>query len=150
MFSKLRLIPTLGFLGLIPFLSAVLLTLAGLGPLGLERSTLFIGYSAMILAFLSGSLWGEGLRIADSFESRVLLISSNLFAVVAWVGLGLNSIDYLIALTVLGMGYALILFLEYQTSRVLYSNCDYPYLSLRARLTFVVLSLHAYMGYLIV
>ena len=51
MFSKSRLIPTLGFLGLIPFLSAVLLTLAGLPPLGLEPSTLFIGYSAMILVF---------------------------------------------------------------------------------------------------
>ncbi|MDD9891277.1 MAG: DUF3429 domain-containing protein [Gammaproteobacteria bacterium] len=148
MLTKAFLVPTLGYLGLIPFLGAAALALSGQLLLGLEPELMFVGYSAVILAFLCGSLWGKGLGIVDSPASRTLLVVSNLFAVLAWVSLTIESIDYGAALTALGIGYSLILYLEYRMSRILFANIEYPYLALRVRLTAIVLCSHLGMAYL--
>jgi len=55
--------------------------------LGLSGQQVFITYSAIILSFLSGVLWGAALEGFDNTLGRTALILSNLFALAAWAAL---------------------------------------------------------------
>lgn len=149
MLPKEQLIPTLGYLGLIPFLFASYLSATSEMLLGLNPISLFIGYSAVILAFLGGSLWGKGLGIVDSGLSRALLVISNAIALAAWFGLSAGAINHVVAIAALLLGYALMLCLEYRLSSVLFANLNFSYINLRTQLTAIVLLLHIMVLFLI-
>ncbi len=82
----------LGFIGLVPFLvpSCVMVEAALLGNglqsaaiFGLYAPYVFIAYSAVILSFLSGTLWSQARQNDDSLALMAILFS-NLLALSAW------------------------------------------------------------------
>lgn len=126
--SDIRPLPTLmsvlGYAGLGPFvlLSVMMLHAAFVGP-GLQSSSvfglytpyLFISYSAIILSFLSGTLWSRNGYAAESTKNELLLVGSNLLALIAWLALILvyfSSVMTLLAVSLLIAGFASVLLLE--------------------------------------
>ena len=114
----------LGYAGLSPFvlLSVMMLHAAFVGP-GLQSSSvfglyapyLFISYSAIILSFLSGTLWSRNGYAAESTKNELLLVGSNLLALIAWLALILvyfSSVMTLLAVSLLIAGFASVLLLE--------------------------------------
>ena len=127
-FSDTRPLPplmlVLGYAGLSPFvlLSVMMLHAAFVGP-GLQSSSvfglyapyLFISYSAIILSFLSGTLWSRNGYAAESTKNELLLVGSNLLALIAWLALILvyfSSVMTLLAVSLLIAGFASVLLLE--------------------------------------
>ena len=81
------IIRVLGFAGLIPFLLPVLLMIQGvLSAKGFQSASLFglyapyvfITYSAIILSFLCGALWGKAVSGDCRQSGNAVLIFSNL------------------------------------------------------------------------
>ncbi|NOH97363.1 DUF3429 domain-containing protein [Vibrio sp. 99-70-13A1] len=64
----------LGYMGLIPFLFGLLLSLTDSQLFSLSGETLFIIYSVVILSFLSGILWGNGIENFENQSSNKALI----------------------------------------------------------------------------
>ena len=73
----------LGIVGLIPFVGLTLTALLGSSPSSYLLA--LVGYGAIILSFLAGSLWGQLL----STHNPVGLVVTNLLALGAWAALGL-------------------------------------------------------------
>ena len=89
--AKNKLIYTLGFLGLIPFIVSSLAELMQVESLfGIQPLKLLITYGAIILTFLGGVLWGRALHRAESEPTNALLVLSNAFAILAWLTLLLD------------------------------------------------------------
>ena len=143
MLSNERLISSLAFFGLLPFLGATFLTMADVLPLMMDPKKIFVGYSVVILAFLSGSLWGKVLDQADSIPSKVILVTSNLIALLGWASIGLS--NYSLVIATLGLGYILILSLEYRFASLLFGDVSHSYFKLRFKLTSIVLLTHGLM-----
>jgi hypothetical protein len=143
MLSNQRLISSLSFFGLLPFFGAAFLMMAGILPLMMDPKKIFVGYSVIILAFLSGSLWGQVLDQADSIPSRVILVASNLIALLGWASLGLS--NYSLVIATLSLGYILILSLEYSFASLLFDDVSHTYFKLRCKLTTIVLLTHVLM-----
>ena len=114
----------LGYGGLGPFvlLSVMMLHAAFVGP-GLQSSSvfglytpyLFISYSAIILSFLSGTLWSRNGYAPESTQNEFLLLGSNLLALTAWLALILvyfSSVMTLLAVSLLIAGFASVLLFE--------------------------------------
>lgn len=95
----------LGYLGLVPFIGGVIITWADLTLFGLSGEQLFLSYSAVILSFLSGVLWGNGIDHFSHKLSRNALLLSNLFALLAWGALLQGATQYVIATGILTAGY---------------------------------------------
>jgi len=117
--------------------------MAGILPLMMDPKKIFVGYSVIILAFLSGSLWGQVLDQADSIPSRVILVASNLIALLGWASLGLS--NYSLVIATLSLGYILILSLEYSFASLLFDDVSHTYFKLRCKLTTIVLLTHVLM-----
>jgi len=112
-------------------------------PLMMDPKKIFVGYSVVILAFLSGSLWGKVLDQADSIPSKVILVTSNLIALLGWASIGLS--NYSLVIATLGLGYILILSLEYRFAGLLFGDISHTYFKLRFKLTSIVLLIHVLM-----
>ena len=112
-------------------------------PLMMDPKKIFVGYSVVILAFLSGSLWGKVLDQADSIPSKVILVTSNLIALLGWASIGLS--NYSLVIATLGLGYILILSLEYRFASLLFGDVSHSYFKLRFKLTSIVLLTHGLM-----
>lgn len=95
----------------------------------------FISYSAIILSFMAGTLWGLTLNTGVK-GGRALMLASNVFAMMAWVAL-LNT-SSIAALTLLSLGYILTLSKEDYLRRELTRT----YWQLRLWLTYSVLFTH--------
>lgn len=129
----------LAYLGLIPFLVAIFLnefysqeyTAFGLNlP---SPQFMFVAYSAVILSFLSGTLWKRDLKPT----SKSVQLYSNLFSILAFVSV---MIPIKVALIVLPVAYLLLLITEQnQLSNQAAKN---GYLQLRYRITLAVIFLH--------
>ncbi|NMT18328.1 DUF3429 domain-containing protein, partial [Vibrio parahaemolyticus] len=52
----------LGYLGLVPFVFSLGLIFTDISLFNLSGQQFFIAYSAVILSFLSGILWGNGIE----------------------------------------------------------------------------------------
>lgn len=92
----------LGAMGLIPFVFATYLSWTNATFFDRSGLYLFITYGAIILSFLSGTLWGQFVHKESSPVSKYLLISSNVVAVAAWFSLLLDIQVLSIALLFLG------------------------------------------------
>ena len=74
-----------------------------------------ISYSAIILSFLSGTLWSRNGYAPESTKNKLLLLGSNLLALIAWLSLILvyfSSVMTLLAVSLLIAGFASVLLLE--------------------------------------
>ena len=80
-----RVINSLGYAGLLPFLAAVWAAYSELSFWEWPASQLFLSYSVIILSFLAGALWGKAKELEESEVSCLLLIGSNGFALSGWL-----------------------------------------------------------------
>lgn len=147
-----RLMQWLGYSGLIPFVAPVAEMLsAKLSESGLQAASIagfyapyvFVAYSAVILSFLSGILWGKARQSSLVATSNMLLIISNIISVLAWVSLLMIYISPLMmifAVTLLLCGYASLLLAE----RSIDADCESPsYWRMRLLLTALVIVAHS-------
>ncbi|GIU45361.1 DUF3429 domain-containing protein [Shewanella marinintestina] len=127
----------LGYAGLLPFIITTVMSWAGWVTPWLDPKFAFISYSATILSFLAGTLWGRVLSLYASNNIGNLLILSNLYALLAWFSL-LLAVPA-VGLVTLSFGYFSLLSIE--------KNCqnlpvDQEYRRMRVRLTSVALLTH--------
>ncbi|RCU52446.1 DUF3429 domain-containing protein [Corallincola holothuriorum] len=102
---------SLGYAGLIPFFIAIALILMEQTIWGVEGLLLFTSYSAIILSFLAGALWGRVIDRSSVLPIKpAILIVSNLFALWAWAGMLAGRADA--AIIVLAIGFALLIAVE--------------------------------------
>ena len=147
--SHSGLIKTLGYAGTVPFLLPVyLMGQAFLSSKGLQSAALFglyapyvfIAYSAVILSFLSGTVWAYA-RSVDAVVSYGAILFSNLVALSAWLSMLLTYIApimTLFALCLLMAGYLGLLLIE----RLLEVPENAGYWHMRIQLTAVVALAH--------
>ena len=147
--SHSGLIKILGYAGTVPFLLPVyLMGQAFLSSKGLQSAALFglyapyvfIAYSAVILSFLSGTVWAYA-RSVDAVVSYGAILFSNLVALSAWLSMLLiyiAPIMTLFALCLLMAGYLGLLLIE----RLLEVPENAGYWHLRIQLTAVVALAH--------
>lgn len=147
--SHSGLIKTLGYAGTVPFLLPVyLMGQAFLSSKGLQSAALFglyapyvfIAYSAVILSFLSGTVWAYA-RSVDAVVSYGAILFSNLVALSAWLSMLLiyiAPIMTLFALCLLMAGYLGLLLIE----RLLEVPENAGYWHMRIQLTAVVALAH--------
>jgi len=138
---KLTII-SLGCLGLAPFIAATWLIISGSHFFSLDPLLLFGSYSAIILTFLGGVLWGRGLTVSNPQLRIGLLLSSNVVALIAWTSLLLAGGLTTATLTVLMLGFAVVYGIERLVREP--DNQDYlaVYTNLRGLLTALVTGLH--------
>ena len=131
----------LGYLGLLPFMVSLVLLVLNETLFNLSGKQLFISYSAVILSFLSGILWGAAI---DNFSSKLghfALILSNLFALTAWAALLLDSFIEL-AVLLLAFSFLAVWFAEKQIRTTEETATPEGYQTMRNRLTLGVVAMH--------
>ncbi|MBT5796387.1 MAG: DUF3429 domain-containing protein [Porticoccaceae bacterium] len=139
----------LGYVGLIPFVVPVLLMLDGFwfGPgfqstalFGLYGPYVFIAYSAVILSFMSGTLWASWQLVENQSLAQPIVLMSNILALSAWCALLLiyvAPIMTIFAVTLLMLGFVSLLWAERQVNPV-----SEQYWRMRLSLTSLVTGLH--------
>jgi len=141
-------IPLLGSLGFLPFAFSAWLEAAGSQFLSIEPRLIFASYSAIILTFLGGALWGRALTFQFDIAGVGLLLASNFLALLAWVVL-LWSPDSILSFLFLMSGFIVVSVLEFRNRDLLFrelpTSVRASYLRLRALLTGLVLLAHIIM-----
>ncbi|MCF7495457.1 DUF3429 domain-containing protein [Vibrio sp. L5-1] len=132
----------LGFMGLIPFLFGLLLSLTDSQFLDLSGETLFITYSVVILSFLSGILWGNGIENFESQSSNKALILSNVIVLAAWVAVLLGEQKEFLTTLILIIGYIAVWRAERSMREENQSEGPDGYFDMRTRLTSSVVLMH--------
>lgn len=133
----------LGYLGVIPFVVAALFALFDLSLLGFDPRQVFIAYSAVILSFLGGIMWGRVLGLPDHRAVRCLLLLSNAIALTGFAALLLAAgAAYLYALPLLMCGYVITLVVERLAYQRLLADVQRSYFPMRVVLTTVVVIMH--------
>jgi hypothetical protein len=143
--SAIRITTALGCAGLLPFagsLFAVGLTLVLGVELPFEPKQVFVFYSAVILSFLCGAIWGSLLSSTFTKKAVALLIVSNLVSLTAWISLLNYEGHFTVSLGLLILGYLTVLAAEYAVIELLYKEVYLGYFKLRSRLTFCVVGIH--------
>ncbi|MEZ9297660.1 DUF3429 domain-containing protein [Vibrio splendidus] len=132
----------LGYMGLIPFLFGLLLSLTDSQFLGLGGETLFITYSVVILSFLSGILWGSGIENFESQSSNKALILSNVIVLVAWLAVLLGEQKEFLTTLILIIGYIAVWRAERSMREENQSEGPEGYFEMRTQLTSSVVLMH--------
>ena len=132
----------LGYMGLIPFLFGLLLSLTDSQFLGLSGETLFIAYSVVILSFLSGILWGNGIENFESQSSNKALILSNVIVLVSWLAVQLGEQKEFLTTLILIIGYIAVWRAERSMREENQSEGPDGYFDMRTRLTSSVVLMH--------
>ena len=131
-----KVLVILTYAGAVPFVISLLMMWLGLSLWMVPASKLFLSYSAVINAFMAGSMWGRLLREEANTQQAVLAVVSNALALIGWAALALDSGVH--ASVVLLFSYLLILVID-ALNRA--SLPDY-YLPLRLKITAAVVLLH--------
>ncbi|WP_114633154.1 DUF3429 domain-containing protein [Vibrio splendidus] len=132
----------LGYMGLIPFLFGLLLSLTDSQFISLSGETLFITYSVVILSFLSGILWGNGIENFESQSSNKALILSNVIVLAAWVAVLLGEQKEFLTTLILIIGYIAVWRAERSMREENQSEGPDGYFDMRTRLTSSVVLMH--------
>ena len=132
----------LGYMGLIPFLFGLLLSLTDSQFFSLSGETLFITYSVVILSFLSGILWGNGIENFESQSSNKALILSNVIVLAAWLAVLLGEQQEFLTTLILIIGYIAVWRAERSMREENQSEGPDGYFDMRTRLTSSVVSMH--------
>ena len=130
----------LGYLGLLPFIAGLVLAIMDQSLLGMSGEKLFVTYSAIILSFLSGVMWGSVLDHFAEKKTKVALILSNAFALLAWGALLIANLQ--LAILLLAIGFIAVWFCEKQSRQALQQTQPAAYQTLRFRLTAGVVLMH--------
>ncbi|GIU47345.1 DUF3429 domain-containing protein [Shewanella algidipiscicola] len=128
----------LGYAGLLPFIICTVFILMGMPLLSLNPFMLFVSYSAVILSFLAGSLWGRQTHQANGISDDRQLITSNVISVLAWLAIIINQLY--VSLLILMYGYVVMYLKDKRQCEQKVIADDY--MALRARLTAVALACH--------
>ncbi|MEZ9389116.1 DUF3429 domain-containing protein [Vibrio lentus] len=132
----------LGYMGLIPFLFGLLLSLTDSRLIGINGETLFITYSVVILSFLSGILWGNGIENFESQTSNKALILSNVIVLIAWLAVLLGEQKEFLTTLILIVGYIAVWRAERSMREENQSEGPDGYFDMRTRLTSSVVLMH--------
>ncbi|MEZ8858912.1 DUF3429 domain-containing protein [Vibrio sp. 10N.247.311.51] len=132
----------LGYMGLIPFLFGLLLSLTDSQVFSLSGETLFITYSVAILSFLSGILWGNGIENFESQYSNKALILSNVIVLAAWLAVLLGEQQEFLTTLILIIGYIAVWRAERFMREDNQSEGPDGYFDMRTRLTSSVVLMH--------
>ncbi|MBE8575499.1 DUF3429 domain-containing protein [Vibrio sp. OPT18] len=132
----------LGYMGLIPFLFGLLLSLTDSQFFSLSGETLFITYSVVILSFLSGILWGNGIENFESQSSNKALILSNVIVLAAWLAVLLGEQQEFLTTLILILGYIAAWRAERSMREENQSEGPDGYFDMRTRLTSSVVLMH--------
>lgn len=132
----------LGYMGLIPFLFGLLLSLTDSQVFSLSGETLFITYSVVILSFLSGILWGNGIENFESQSSNKALILSNVIVLAAWLAVLLGEQQEFLTTLILILGYIAVWRAERSMREENQSEGPDGYFDMRTRLTSSVVLMH--------
>ncbi|CDU11547.1 DUF3429 domain-containing protein [Vibrio coralliirubri] len=132
----------LGYMGLIPFLFGLLLALTDSQLFSLSGETLFITYSVVILSFLSGILWGNGIENFESQSSNKALILSNVIVLAAWLAVLLGEPQEFLTTLILIIGYIAVWRAERSMREENQSEGPDGYFDMRTRLTSSVVLMH--------
>ncbi|PMH04001.1 DUF3429 domain-containing protein [Vibrio splendidus] len=132
----------LGYMGLIPFLFGLLLSLTDSQVFSLSGETLFITYSVVILSFLSGILWGNGIENFESQSSNKALILSNVIVLAAWLAVQLGEQQEFLTTLILILGYIAVWRAERSMREENQSEGPDGYFDMRTRLTSSVVLMH--------
>lgn len=135
-------IAKLGYMGLIPFLFGLLLSLTDSQFFSLSGETLFITYSVVILSFLSGILWGNGIENFESQSSNKALILSNVIVLAAWLAVLLGEQQEFLTTLILILGYIAVWRAERSMREENQSEGPDGYFDMRTRLTSSVVLMH--------
>lgn len=138
----------LGYLGLLPFIGSVTLILTNTTVFGVAGYQVFITYSAVILSFLSGILWGSAIDRFSRPLSRKALIVSNVFALMAWTALLLGGQEHILATLLLGIGFVSVWFAEKAMRKTDEISTPSGYQTMRDRLTVSVVIMHGIVFFL--
>ncbi|MCK8087396.1 DUF3429 domain-containing protein [Vibrio sp. 1CM8B] len=132
----------LGYMGLIPFLFGVLLSLTDSQFFSFSGESLFITYSVVILSFLSGILWGNGIDNFESQSSNKALILSNVIVLAAWLAVLLGEQQEFLTTLILIIGYIAVWRAERSMREENQSEGPDGYFDMRTRLTSSVVLMH--------
>ncbi|PTP08540.1 DUF3429 domain-containing protein [Vibrio splendidus] len=132
----------LGYMGLIPFLFGLLLSLTDSQFFSLSGETFFITYSVVILSFLSGILWGNGIENFESQSSNKALILSNVIVLAAWLAVLLGEQQEFLTTLILILGYIAVWRAERSMGEENQSEGPDGYFDMRTRLTSSVVLMH--------
>ncbi|MFA0135265.1 DUF3429 domain-containing protein [Vibrio splendidus] len=132
----------LGYMGLIPFLFGLLLSLTDSQFFSLSGETFFITYSVIILSFLSGILWGNGIENFESQSSNKALILSNVIVLAAWLAVLLGEQQEFLTTLILILGYIAVWRAERSMREENQSEGPDGYFDMRTRLTSSVVLMH--------
>lgn len=142
--SSRPLIQTLGFLGLLPFIISTFEYHFDFYEYGFIAQSAFVAYSAIILSFLCGAIWGQVLEQPYQVKGKALLIGSNLVAILAWCGLLIHQPH--LSLLLLLCGYISVFWLEVRWLKQIRPDQSF-YPNLRFTLTLLVCAMHLLMLY---
>ena len=131
----------LGYLGLLPFIGGLVLLMLDRAFFSLSGQQVFISYSAVILSFLSGILWGVALNSFTTKLGRTALVVSNILALAAWAALLLEGYTNL-AVLLLAIGFVAVWFAEKHIRTTQKGISPEGYQTLRNRLTIGVVAMH--------
>jgi hypothetical protein len=134
----------LATLGIIPFVFATYLSWSG--QVFFEKSglDLFITYSAIILSFMAGTLWGQRVHKEMNALTKYVLVSSNAIALGAWLSLLMDLPALSIGL--LFLGFISLFWVEAKSFKQSESS-DSRYLNMRFSLSIAVCVLHLFVLY---
>ncbi|OIQ25870.1 DUF3429 domain-containing protein [uncultured Vibrio sp.] len=132
----------LGYMGLLPFLFGLLLSLTDSQLFMLNGETLFITYSVAILSFLSGILWSNGIENFESQSSNKALILSNVIVLAAWLAVLLGEQQEFLTTLILIIGYIAVWRAERSMREENQSEGPNGYFDMRTRLTSSVVLMH--------
>ena len=133
----------LAWFGILPFLIAILMVALGSTLFSVSGELLFVTYSAIILTFMAGTLWGQCSHSAESAtDHRIPIVVSNIWAIIAWlcvILIQVNEALLSVVILLLALGYFHILIQEKKVNLLVASE---SYLTLRTQVTCKVIILH--------
>ncbi|GEM74828.1 DUF3429 domain-containing protein [Vibrio sagamiensis] len=137
----------LGFMGLVPFVCGLVLSIIDKHILGYSGEIIFVTYSAVILSFLSGILWGTAITNPHLHSSSRLLLLSNMMSLLAWFSLLLSDQDFLSPIVILAFGYITVWRAEKSAKvcSMVHNLVLADYAAMRTKLTVCVVLLHSFM-----
>ena len=133
----------LGSLGLVPFIAGLVLSAGQHDIIGISGEAIFTTYSLAILCFLAGSVWGQVLKVPFSLAHQRNLIITNILVVVGWTAFLTSQKFYVLSVAALTLGFAGVLFLEFNLFKLSTTRQDRQYARLRVILTGLVIAAHS-------
>lgn len=136
-----RLMSWLTWLGVAPFIIALVCAAREQPLFGNSGVQIFITYSVVICCFMAGTLWGQAIDGDNRRNNTLKLLSSNAIALCVFATL-LLAVDDRQMLVILSLCYLCALAVECLFTGVVAGRAK-PYLTMRAGVTLVVIFLHS-------